>query len=254
MREMYYDSHERYKEFLVRFSDCDYTSRAHLSSLFRFMEETTVADFVGRDCSFQRILSAGYAVLLSRQKIRLTHYPVEGEMLKVDTWTKKISGKVAWRDFSIKDLSGSVVAQGTSSWILVSMKTGRAVDFSEFPFPECIAMRKEEALDEKLDLLPPGEGGRVLYARPARYTDLDMYRHVNHCKLVEWVMDSFDLAELRARPIVSLQMNYVSQVTFGEVTNIVRFDDSRHHTVLFGIDAKNPELVRFQARVGFSGT
>ena len=31
--------------FTVRFSDCDYNSRVKLSSLFRFMEESAVADY-----------------------------------------------------------------------------------------------------------------------------------------------------------------------------------------------------------------
>lgn len=237
--------------FTVRFSDCDYSSRVKLSSLFRFMEECAVADAEEQGYGLRQMIRSGYTLVLSRQKLRLTHQPVEGERLCVETWTKSIEGKVAWKDFSIKDSRGNALAQATTSWLLVSLKTGRAVDFSESPFQISVCENRE-ALSERLELFPVMEQGHQVYSRVARYSDLDLNMHVNHCRYVEWSMDVFDLDELKQRQLRSVQMNYLSQIPFGDETHLVRFDNSRHHAMVFGVSASNPELVRFQARIGFS--
>lgn len=238
------------REQTVRFSDCDYTSHVKLSSLFLFMEECAVADAEWSGYGLHRLIGSGYALLISRQKLKMIHYPVEGERLIISTWVKRIEGKVAWRDFSIVDSLGRAVAHATTSWILVNLKTGRAVDFSEFPFPVEILPEKD-ALSDLLEVLLPGEAPKELGERKAHYSDLDLNCHVNHCRYVEWCLDAFSLEELRLHPIRSIQLNYLSQISFGEKTKIIRFADSTHHAKLFGVSGDDETIVRFQARIGF---
>lgn len=239
------------RNFTVRFSDCDYNSRVKLSSLFRFMEESAVADAEENGYGLRQLIRSGYTLVLSRQKLRLTHQPLEGEHLTVETWTKSIDGKVAWKDFSFKDSKGNALAQATTSWLLISLQTGCAVDFSECPFPIEV-LENREALSEPLELFPVSSNGHHVYSREARYSDLDLNMHVNHCRYVEWCMDAFDLEELKSRQLRSIQMNYLSQIPFGDATNLVRFDNSRNHAMVFGVSSENPELIRFQARIGFA--
>ncbi len=240
------------REFKVRFSDCDYTNRVRLSSLFLFMEECSVADAEEQGYGLRSLVKAGYTLMLTRQKLSIAHFPLEGEILKIKTWTKRIEGKVAWRDFAILDSRGSAVAQATTSWILVSLRTGRAVDFSEFPFEQPLIW-EQNALSDELQVLPPETGGvSDVYTRQARYSDLDFNGHVNHCKYVEWCMDMFTLEEFKSTNIRSVQMNFLSQIPFGESTDLIRFKNSRHHATIFGVSTSNPDLVRFQARIGFA--
>lgn len=237
------------KEFDVRFSDCDYSCRAKLSSLFRFMEETAVVDAESNGYGLRHLIKMGYTLVLSRQKLRITHTPVQGEHLTVETWTKSFEGKVAWKDFSFKDSRGNAIAQATTSWLLVSLSTMKAVDFSECPV--AIPLIAGDALSERIDILNPGEEPKLAYTRQARYSDLDLNMHVNNCKYVEWCMDAFSMEELKGRQIRSIQMNYLSQIPFGENTSLIRFKDTHHHSVIFGVDEKDPTKVCFQARIGF---
>lgn len=238
------------KSFRVRFSDCDYTSRIRLSTLFRFMEECAVLSAEENGYGLRDLLRTGYTLVLSRQKLRITHTPVEGETLRVDCWLKSIEGKVAWMDFSFVDSRGNAIAQATTSWLLISLKDMRAVDFVECPF-QLPLVEGREALSERISILEPGEAPQVAYSREARYSDLDLNRHVNNCKYVEWCMDAFTLDELKGKQVRSIQMNYLSQIPFGETTALVRFKDTTHHSMIFGVSAKDPTLVRFQARIGF---
>lgn len=244
-------------DFSVRFSDCNEYSRLKLSRLFQFMEEAAIVDAERNGYGLWNLMKAGYTYVITRMKVRLNHTPLLGEDLKVSTWTKEIfKDKVAIKDFSIIDGQGHKLVEGTSSWLLVNLATGKSEAPSASPFP--VTLHPDlSAMPEMLDILPLGENPRVVYQEQARNSDMDVNHHVNHCRYVDWVEDCLSKEERKERGIRSLQLNYIHQVGLGEKVDIVRFKDSAHHTVIFGMNAedmkKDPLTARchFQARVGF---
>lgn len=244
-------------DFSVRFSDCDEYNRLQLSRLFQFMEEAALVDAERNGYGLWKLMKAGYTYVITRLKVRLNHAALLGENLKVSTWTKELyKDKVALKDFSIVDGQGHQLVEGTSSWLLVNLTTGKSETPSNSPFPIPLHPGKN-AMPEMLDILPPGESPRVVYQEQARNSDMDVNHHVNHCRYVDWVMDCLSREELKERGVRSLQLNFIHQVPLGEKVNLVRFKDTNHHAVIFGMNAtdmeKDPLTARchFQARIGF---
>ncbi len=244
-------------KFTVRFSDCDEYSRLKLSRLFQFTEEAALADAQRKGYGLWNMLNAGYGCVVTRMKLRLNHTPVLGEELYVSTWAKEnYKDKVIYKDYMVRDGRGNILVEGTSSWLLIDMKTMKAVPPSTSPFPVPIEEGRE-ALPEKLDILSMGLFPKVVDQVQGRNTDMDINHHVNHCRYVDWILDALDRSEVKGRGIRSIQMNYIHQVPLNEKVDIVRFKDSKHHAVLFGMNAEdmkgNPLKARchFQARVGF---
>lgn len=244
-------------KFTVRFSDCDEHSRLKLSRLFQFMEETAIADAERNGFGFWDMMKAGYTTVITRMKLRLNHVPVLGENLSVSTWIKEnYKDKVLLKDYVIVDGQGHALVEGTSSWLLVNLKTGMAENPSHSPFTLPIIEGKN-AMPEMLDLLPPGEDPKLVYQEEARNTDLDINHHLNHCRYVDWVMDCLSRKEIKERGIRSIQLNFINQVPLGERVNLVRFKDTNHHALFFGMNAaeteRDPRTARchFQARIGF---
>jgi medium-chain acyl-[acyl-carrier-protein] hydrolase len=64
-------------------------------------------------------------------------------------------------------------------------------------------------------------------------------------------MDAFSLEELKARPLRSIQINFISQIPYQGKVKIVRFENTNHHALLFGVNSEDPSIVHFQARIGF---
>jgi acyl-ACP thioesterase len=239
------------KDFAVRFSDCDHTSHVRLSSIFKFMEEAAVFDSERNGFGIWKMVQNGYTYAVSRVKLRINHIPVWGEQLTISTWTKEFyNHKVALKDYSIFDAQGNAIAQATSSWLLVNLKTGKAEDPENAPFLPPL-FPEHEALSEHLELLEARPDPQVVLSKQARYSDLDMNRHVNNCRYVDWAMDALSLQEIKDHPIRSLQMNYLAQVPFDGKVNIVRFPNTNYHAYVFGVNADNPMQVHFQARIGF---
>ena len=157
------------KNFEVRFSDCDHHSRLKLSNLFLFMEETAIADAEQNGFGIWKMMKAGYTTVITRMKIRLLHHPVWGERLSVSTWAKDIiKDKVCLKDYSILDAQGHSIAQATSSWLLVNMKTGKAENPANSPYPIPLIQGKN-ALPEMMDILDP-QVNRKLSARKLQST------------------------------------------------------------------------------------
>lgn len=245
--------------FSVRFSDCDEYSRLKISRLFQFAEETALADAERNGYGLWNMIKAGFGCVITRMKLRINHTPLLGENLTIKTWAKEnYKDKVIYKEYSVLDTQGNIMVEGTSSWLLVDLKTGKAVAPSQSPFPVPL-QEGLEALPEKIDILPMGLFPKVIDQVQGKNSDMDVNHHVNHCRYVDWVLDSLTREEIKDRGIRSIQMNYIHQISLGEKVDIVRFKDSRHHAVLFGMNAedmkKNPLTSRchFQARVGFSG-
>lgn len=245
-------------KFTVRFSDCDEHSRLKLSRLFQFTEEVALADAQRKGYGLWNMMKSGYGCAVTRMKLRLNHTPLLGEELLISTWAKEnYKDKVIYKDYMVRDSRGNILVEGTSSWLLVDLKTGKAVPPSTSPFPVPIEEGKE-ALPSKLDILSMGLFPKVVDQVQGRNTDLDINHHVNHCRYVDWVLDALSRDEVKRRGVRSIQMNYIHQVGLGEKIDIVRFKDSKHHTVLFGMNAEemkgNPLKARchFQARIGFA--
>ena len=240
------------KNFEVRFSDCDHHSRLKLSNLFLFMEETAIADAEQNGFGIWKMMKAGYTTVITRMKIRLLHHPVWGEKLSISTWAKDIiKDKVYLKDYSVLDAQGHSIAQATSSWLLVNMKTGKSENPANSPYPIPLIQGKN-ALPEMMDILDPQIEPKIVRTEMAKYSDLDMNNHVNHCRYVDWVMDSLDADELKTRRIRSIQINYISQIPLGSKVNIVRFKNTNHHAYVFGMNADDMTQCHFQARIGFA--
>lgn len=218
------------------------------------MEETAILDAEKNGYGIWKMVENGYTSVISRIKLRINNLPRWGEKLHVSTWTKSIyAHKVALRDYSIRDGRGNVVAEATSSWLLVNLKTGRAEDPETVPFLPTLYPEKS-AISENLELFEARPNPREVLSKRASYSDLDLNRHVNNCRYVDWILDALALDPgIKKRRLRSLQLNFLQGISAGDLVRLIRFDDTNHHAFVFGVGADSPEKVYFQARIGFSG-
>lgn len=237
--------------FPIRFSDCNPKSRLRVSAFFDFMEETAILDAEENGFGIWKMVQQGYTSVISRIKLRINYTPRWGEKLHVSTWTKSIyEHKVALRDYSITDDNGNMIAEATSSWLLVNLQTGRSEDPELTPFIPNLYPEKS-AISERLELIDVRPNPQILLTKTAAYSDIDMNCHVNNCRYVDWILDALFLDPgMKGKEIRSLQINFLAGIPLGENVHLVRFENSNHHAYIFGVSAKDPAKVHFQARIG----
>ena len=68
-----------------------------------------------------------------------------------------------------------------------------------------------------------------LYVEPksthtVNYSDIDLNKHTNSMKYVEWMLNTFDLAQFENRLLSRFDVNYTHEALFGEQISILRHD------------------------------
>jgi len=240
------------RKFSVNFFDCDTFAHLRISRLCEFFQETSLSHL--RDQGFDylsMIKKDKFTLLISRVRLRIAHLPLWGEDIFINTWIKNVNPeKVAWGDYDVRDVQGNSIIQATASWLLIDLRDGKAKSFSEGPYR--FEMHPElSALPETIDLLEPVGMPRTVLVKDVKYSDIDLNNHVNNCRYSDWVLDAISMEELRERRIRSIQLNYMQQVEYNARVALMRFPNTRHHVVIFGVNEEHPEQVHFQARVGF---
>jgi acyl-ACP thioesterase len=240
------------QKFKISFFDCDASAYLRISRLFEFFQETALAYLRDQGFDFLSMIKKDkFTLVISRIKLRISHLPLWGEEISISTWLKGFNPeKVAWGDYDVRDSQGNSIMQATSSWLLIDLRDGKAKPFKEGPYHFEISPELN-ALPEAIDLLEPSGMPKTALVKAVRYSDIDLNYHVNNCRYSDWVLDTVNMEELKERRIRSIQLNYMQQVEYNAKVALMRFPNTRHHVVIFGVNEEHPEQVHFQARVGF---
>jgi acyl-ACP thioesterase len=158
--------------------------------------------------------------VLSRFHIKMKSYPRMGQLVKVETWPKGMNRLFFLRDYRIFLVSGEFLAAATSAWILIDGKTGRPRTMEGMGDLQYYAVDDLHAIKQVPLKLPA-------IARPddrtnftVRYSDLDIYKHVNAVKYVEWIQDVYPARLYENHNVEEFQINYQSETRYGEEVEI----------------------------------
>ena len=202
------------KEFQVRSYEVDLTGRVSPQTLLNYLQDAAGehADRLG--LSVTDLFRKGMTWVLSRYHVRFSAYPPVGQRLRVQTWPSGRSGRFALRDFLVVDEQGRPVAAATSSWMVISLETGRPVRLEEaLPDYSVLARR---ALEDDFSALPKIEHPQGETCFRVRMADLDINRHVNNVIYAAWALESApEHIMLEWRP-ASIEIAFRSSANYGD--------------------------------------
>jgi acyl-ACP thioesterase len=158
-------------------------------ALFAFLQEAAGGDAARGGYTMERLADEGLVWVIQWMRVEVERYPGRGETLAVTTWARPFGRALAFREFDVVDGSGARVAVGTSRWAVVDLAARRLVRLPEFvrrsPVPD-----RPLALDREPVALEPAEPAGLERRFEVRRGDLDMVRHVNNTRYVEWALET----------------------------------------------------------------
>ncbi len=182
---------------------CDYLQEA----AGRHAEELGISiDAIGRD---------NLTWVLARLDLLLEGLPGRGRTVRVETWPSGAKGFLALREFLVTG-DGIPLARATSAWLVIDLERRRPVrlpsSISEIPIPD-----RERALQRGFRRIP--KPGRADHERrfEVRYGDLDVNRHVNHVRYLEWAFETLPAVFLAAHRLVEVEADFRAEVGLGEL-------------------------------------
>jgi len=163
----------------------------------------------------QTLLDEGKAWVLAHLHLQLERLPRWTDSIEIETWPSGLDRLFARREFVFRDDTGAALAQGTSAWLVIDVERRRPlrppsalydIETPDWPRP----------VDVDLDDLPAPD--RVDRTRDftVRYHDLDLNRHVNNVRYLEWALETLPAAVLDDRRCLALALQFEAEATLAD--------------------------------------
>lgn len=202
-------------QYLVSSYEVDAQGQLPIPSLAKFMQETAYNHANHLEFGYEHLKEKNLFWVLSRLVIKMERYPRWLDKIQICTWPSGIESLLAFRDFAILDGAGNSIGAAGSAWLILDSQRRRPQRMTmlkekEFLFP------KGDVLKQKPDKLPGIEESLRETVFKVRYSDLDLYNHVNNARYMQWVVDSYPEDILRHFEIAAFEINFQAETTLNE--------------------------------------
>ena len=206
------------ERFRVRSYEITPRGTASVLALADYLQEAAGHHAAELGVSMQDLLDDGRAWVLARLRLDIDRLPKWEDDVVVETWPSGLDRLYATREFVLHDGSdeGGVLARGTSAWLVIDTDRRR-------PLRPPAMLRSLETPDRPPALahdvsrdLPAPERTDAASTFTVRYHDLDVNRHVNNVRYLEWALETLPPEVLDARRCLSLQLQFSAETTLGD--------------------------------------
>jgi acyl-ACP thioesterase len=235
------------QDFPVHSYEVDTEGRLAPRALCAFLQEAAGGDAARGGYTMERLAADGLAWVIQWMRVEVERYPARGETVTVTTWARPFGRALAFREFDVVDGSGARVAVGTSRWAVVDLEARRLVRLPEFvrrsPVPDRLPV-----LDRAPATLEPVEPAQVERRFEVRRGDLDMVRHVNNTRYVEWALETVPDEVQEGRRPSAFEIAFRREAVYGDtvVSRTRRKEEDGHPSFahVLGTGGDGAELAR----------
>lgn len=204
------------QEFEVHSYEVDLKRAASLEVVCRYFLEAAWNHAEALGVGFAALAERGKLWVLSRLLLKVERYPAWGESVRVRTWPRAAKSVFAMRDFELQDAAGKVVASGASGWLILDAATRRPQRLEKF-LASMPTLSEKRALETDPDKLPNWTyDGSPARGITIRYSDIDVNSHLNSCRYVGVILDSYSLEFHAQHNPALLEMNYLGETREGD--------------------------------------
>jgi acyl-ACP thioesterase len=201
--------------------EVDVHGRALPHVLFSYMLNSAWNHVFETEFNYENLAERGQFWALARFFLLFFRRPQWNEEIVVATWGKDIDRLYALRDFSIHSHHGEKLASATSSWLILDAATYRPQKLTRLRehFPFQWGMHE---LDMKLGKVSPLENEEEASRFTVHFSDIDVNRHVNAARYMQWMLDSCPFSVQERRDLKSCELNFIAEAKPGdEITVLV---------------------------------
>jgi len=215
------------EKHVVHSYEVDVRGRAKPHVLFRYMLNSAWNHALSSEFSYEKLSNRGHFWALARFLMICNQFPQWNDQVVVETWGKDTDRFYALRDFIIHSTEGEKLVVATSSWLILNTETYRPQKLDRlreyFPF-----QFGRHELDVKLDKIHAlvREQERSRYV--VHFTDIDVNKHVNASKYMQWMLDGYSVEILEKKALKSFDLNFIAEAKIDDEI-IVSVESAKKH-------------------------
>lgn len=224
--------------FRVRAYEVGPDQRLTIASLCNYLQE--VAGNHAHALGVSLLQQPGMTWMLNRLHVRPIRMPAWQEDVYVDTWPSGHNGLLAWREFVVRDVSGEVLAVGSSAWVMIDIARRRpvrlAASIDAIPLPDL-----PRPIADPFPKLVPPEAPAHHAAFEVYAGDLDQNGHANNVCFVGWALHALPAG---ARSLDSFEIDFRAEARAGDrIVSEAREEDAGYGHALYRLEEDSRRLL-----------
>ncbi len=233
----------------IKVYEADALGRAALTAIANYVQNSAARHYTFLDRERGPFLPANSIWAMSRMELQVLHVPRWRDEVTLETWSRGVDRISAVREFRLLDTAGDAVVLGTTLWVVID--ENRRLQRLNGLSPKWPSLPDRTFIDRTpakvQELKAPSQGASF----KAAYSDLDLNRHVNNVKYLEWTIDSYPQEILESRDVRRLELNFLDSASAGDeiAVGTERLSDSEYLNKVVRL-RDNRELCRVRLEFG----
>jgi medium-chain acyl-[acyl-carrier-protein] hydrolase len=227
------ESYQYEKEYKIPVYDTGPDGRLTLYSLLNYLQDVASEHAELLNFGREDLMKDNHFWVLSRMAARIISWPDWKETILVRTWPRGTDKLFALRDYEVQYKDGRQIASGTSSWLVVDVRSKR------IQRPEELLSRFNHGLSVKSSMGRNAEkvefsAEKMESFEPFRIktSDLDVNLHTNNVKYIKWVTDSYGLDYIMKHLPSEVEINYLAESVYNEEV-VIKTSPGKHADSFF---------------------
>lgn len=198
----------------VHYYETNSQRRASPITVLNYFEE--VAARQSEECGYGlgKLMSRGLIWILTNWSMQVQRYPGWMEDVLVETKVCSFDRFNAFREFKITDKNKNVLVTAASRWIFYDINRKRPVRVPP-EIAEAFGVELKQAADRKFTEIEASELYEHRMEFRVRLSDIDMNRHVNNTRYVEWMLEAVPVHIHHEYFPASLEVAYKKETVYG---------------------------------------
>ena len=190
--------------------DVDILGRLRPQTLFAYLLNSAWNHARGTGYGYEELSANNLMWVLIKMHLIIKWQPKWGDQVAIETWGKRIERLYALRDFAVSSASGEKMISATSSWMVLNKTSGRPQRFhlktDGFPWQP-----GREEIETNLQKVQELQGGKQIAHFRVQFSDIDVNRHVNSTKYLQWMIDSHSQEHLEEAELKAIELSFLAE-------------------------------------------
>ncbi len=199
----------------IKVYEADAQGRASITAVANYVQNSAARHYTFLDRERGPFLPSICIWAMTRLELQVLTIPRWQGEVTLETWSRGVDKISAVREFRLLNKRGEPVVLGTSLWVVIDRVSRRLQRLNGLSpkWPSLATRTFLNKTPEKVQELVNPSWSQVFRAG---YSDVDLNRHVNNVKYLEWMIDAYPQQFLESRDVKSVELNFLDSASAGD--------------------------------------
>ena len=176
------------ESYEIDFSECTTTGELSLFELCKIAQKVATKHSILGKISFLDLQIIKQAWVLSKMRLEIDYMPKWQDLIHIRTWIESLEGVRTIRNFEIT-LNNKKIIGISTLWVIINTERRRP-ETLRLPHDHFIKYNGSTTIKQGYKKIPLDLPYQLIKEDIVTYSDLDMVKHVNNAKYIEWVINA----------------------------------------------------------------